>query len=556
MGDFATVWAFGGMRASPEYEVCGIGENDYICGMNGRKVKYPIGNQDFAGLIEDGYVYVDKTDLVYDLVENNKYVFLARPRRFGKSLLLSTIRYYLEGRKDLFEGLKIMTLERVWKKRPVLHLALSGHNPKESDSLKELINLQFRQWEEKYSVETPAATLSARFTEIIISAFRQTGQKMGILIDEYDNPLINALDNPEVLDTNRSLLKSIYSTLKDLDEYIDFAMFTGVSRFSNTSIFSGLNNLYDISFDEEYESICGFTQDEITRYLREGLEDFASKHDIEFTEVLSRLKEEYDGYHFSERLLDIYNPFSVLNCLRKKKIENYWVQTGPPEFLIKKLNRESISFTGLFSAEGNPMTLASIDVAFDSPVALFYQTGYLTIKSYDRETGLFQLGIPNREVNQGLFNLLLKRYSFRDEIDGMKNLRLLSNSLNRGEAEEFVKQLRVFLSPIAYHLQGKISEIDFERTLFVIFHIMGFHVHTEIATSYGRIDLLVETQQYVYIVELKYGGSGEEAWRQIREKEYSLPWKYDGRKIYEIGIGFSPSQRNISTWKITWREEA
>lgn len=513
-------------------------------------LRYPIGMQDFAGIREDGWVYVDKTADVYRLTQKGRYVFLSRPRRFGKSLLLSTIRYYFEGRKDLFEGLQIMELEKEWISYPVLHLSLSSIDSNDPNGLNELLAGYFRRWEEKLGLTNKSLSFSERFKDIIIGAKEKTGRRVVILIDEYDNPLINTINKKDIHEAFRTLLKSIYSNLKDMDEYIRFAMITGVSRFSNTTIFSGLNNLQDITFDDEFDSICGFTENELKQFLWPGVREFAREEGLSDSEALNLLKREYDGYHFSKRLVDIYNPFSLLNCLSKKDIQNYWMMTGVPEFLARKLGENDISFKRLFSAEASSKDLSVVDAAFDDPIALFYQTGYLTIKNYIREDRLYKLGIPNKEINEGLFHFLLGKYTPTSSREAGIDIKEMARCLREGKADEFLERLQSLLAPISYHLQGKMTETDFERTMFVIFHVLGFHVHSEMATSRGRIDLTVETQDYVYIMELKLNGSAEEALRQIDSKEYALQWKFDVRKVFKIGINFNSGTRNIEIWVI------
>lgn len=513
-------------------------------------LKYPIGNQDFAGLIEDGYVYVDKTDLVYQLVNESKYVFLSRPRRFGKSLLLSTIRYYFEGRKDLFPGLKIYSLETEWRKHPVLHFSLGTvdfNNPKGLDAL---LENQFCKWEKKYGIRRIEGPFSERFKNIIIAAREKEREKVVVLVDEYDNPLINTLDDKRLYEYHQKLLKSIYSNLKDMDEFIRFGMLTGVSRFGNMSVFSGLNHLRDITLTDRYSTICGFTESDIKRYLFTGVENLAMVKNISIDDTFALLKLEYDGYHFSKSLEDVYNPFSLLNSLQNREIENYWIRSGVPDFLVKKLNESKIGFTKIFGAHADSYSLAETDSAFEDPVALLFQTGYLTIKSYNPEYEEFILGMPNREVSKGFYLFLLGRYSGLRKPECSIALRKMVHKLEEGNPEEFLTSLKSFLSGISYRLNEKMTELDFERTLFVIFHLIGLDVFTEFETSNGRIDLLIRTHNFIYIIEIKLEGSAEEALNQIKEKEYSLPWEQEGKNIYKIGVNFSKHTRNISSWII------
>lgn len=514
------------------------------------RLKYPIGTQDFATLREFGYVYIDKTKLIYDLVNNNRYVFLSRPRRFGKSLLLSTIRYYFEGRKDLFDNLALINHERNWFKYPVLHLELSRVETNNPNSLKDDLDSQFSLWEKQYNVTTITSGFSQRFSNIILSAYQSTRKRVVILIDEYDNPLLNNIHNLEVYELNRNLLKSLYSNLKVMDEYIQFAMLTGVSRFSNTSIFSGLNNIQDITLLDDYATICGFTKEEIKKYLWEGVESLAVYEGCSNDEALRLLKEEYDGYHFSEKLIDIYNPFSLLNCLSTSRINDYWMKSGVPEFIVDKLEDSRESFERIFNSQADTYSLEAKDSVFDSPVSLMFQTGYLTIKGYNRKDRIYTLGVPNKEVDRSLFLFMLGSYSRHRRSDGGVQLREMSKCLYDGNPEEFIRRLQSLLAGITYELQGKFTELDYEKLMYVALHILGFYCQAEFRTSYGRIDLLVETKDYVYVMELKLDKSPEEALAQINGKDYTLSWKFDGRKIFKIGISFSSVKRNIDSWLI------
>lgn len=513
-------------------------------------LKYPIGNQDFIKIRKEDKVYIDKTDLIYKLVNNESYVFLSRPRRFGKSLLLSTIEAYFEGRKEFFKNLAIESLERDWKKHSVLHLELSRFDPYDPNSLKNLLEIQFREWERKFEIYDKVDSLSSRFAVIIQRAYKKSGNGVVILVDEYDYPLINTLHKRSLYDENREILRSIYVNLKAMDRYIRFGMLTGVSRFSKTSIFSALNNLDDITFSPEYSSICGFTENEIKSNLWEGVLNLAKTEKCSGEEAMQLLKKEYDGYHFSKDLVDIYNPFSLLSALKKESIENYWHRTGLPEFIAQKLKNSRESFIDIFCAEAPEHKLAETDTSFSSPVALMYQAGYLTIKAYDRIEREYKLGIPNREVERGLLLFLLGIYMEQDADDANKFIKEMAKCLDRGEPDEFFKRLQSFLASIGYPLTQNKSELFFEQGLYIILRALGLHVHSEMATSNGRIDLLIESEKYIYIIELKLDKTPEEALEQIEKKEYSLPWKYDGRKIFEIGVNFSSQKRNITGWKI------
>ena len=515
------------------------------------ELKYPAGEQNFPNIREEKKVYIDKTGFVYNLVNNNKYLFLARPRRFGKSLLLSTIQAYFEGRRDLFEGLEIMNLEKEWRKYPVLNLELSRISTESTDSLKAGLNQQFSLWEEVLGIVNTNLDFASRFSTIIIESYKKTGERVVILIDEYDNPLINTLHKQEIHEANRELLKSIYSNLKALDGYIKFAMLTGVSRFSKMSIFSGLNNLTDITFDNRYAEICGFTVEEIRKFLWPGVEKMAEKMGCSAEEALGKLKEYYDGYHFTSECRDLYNPYSLLRALDKSSIEDFWFNTGTPSFLIEKLKASKTPFLKLFNSYSREISLANPDMAFSSPIALMFQTGYLTIKEYNAESRRYKLGIPNLEVEQALFDHLLAAESGYDGFESTELLWDMKDALREGRTEDFMKQLRSFLAGIPANINPmKMTELNFENTLYVLLKALGFEVNAEEWTSSGRIDLLIKTKGFIYVMELKFDGTAEEALKQIEEKGYTLPYESDGRKIYKIGVNFSSQTRTVSDWLI------
>lgn len=511
---------------------------------------YPIGQQDFQSLREEGKVYIDKTETIYKLVNNSKYVFLSRPRRFGKSLLLSTIKAFFEGKKELFKDLKVEKLEKDWHSHPVLHLSLNGINPSDDDSLNSILEQQFRIWEKNFNVKEPLKSFGVRFGDIIRHAFYQTQQKVVILIDEYDNPLINTMHLPELQEKFRNLLKSIYSNLKDLDVFIRFAMLTGVSRFSKMTIFSGINNLNDISFDNQYSDICGFTYQEIIDNLKPGIEHLASELDSSYFEAVQKLAEWYDGYHFSEKSPDIYNPFSLLNALVKGKVSAYWLETATPEFLVKKLKDSHEVLSEVFHSSADQTELAASDTSFSSPVALLYQTGYLTIKEYNPVADSYILGIPNLEVKKGFLPTLLSQFIGKDRAKTRKDVEYIKQYLLEGDVDKFIEVLAIFIGSIPYNIMPKISEKFFQNTLYLIFSVMGLEVESEKHHSFGRSDIIVKTDKYVYIFELKIDKSAQEALTQIEEKQYALPYQNSGKKIFKIGINFSSKTRNIYDWII------
>ena len=511
-------------------------------------VKYPIGIQSFEKLRELSYLYVDKTELIYKLVKENNCVFLSRPRRFGKSLLLSTIQAYFEGKKDLFKDLAIEQLESEWQPHAVLMLSLATYHAYDDGNLEEILNNQFREWEKIYAVEEASHDLSTRFRNIIKAAFNSYGRPVVILVDEYDHPLIETMHDPERSEAHRLLLKSIYVNIKDLDQYIRFTMLTGVSRFSKMTIFSGLNNLEDISFDDEYAAICGITEDELHSNFREGISNLSNKYSISTEEAITLLKTHYDGYHFSEVSPDIYNPFSLLNALKKKKIDAYWFQSGTPEFLIRQIQKSGNFLPDMFDETVEVRTLSSNDISNTKPTALLYQTGYLTIKGYE-DPDLFHLGIPNLEVRKGLFQNLSDCYVDKDGDRVARNVREVRKLLEAKHINEAMERLRTFMAGIPYEFSDKATELHYENNLFIIFMLIGVDARPEWHTSDGRIDLLLSMRNYIYIIELKRDGTPEEALVQIKKKDYARQFAGDPRRVISLGITFSTQTRNITAWQ-------
>lgn len=513
-------------------------------------LNYPIGLQDFEKIREEGKVYIDKTSLILDLVNRNSYVFLARPRRFGKSLLLSTIKAYFEGKKELFRGLDIENLEEKWEKHPVFLIELSRVNSESHEALKALLNQQFSIWEEELGIINRNNHFGSRFSSILIESFKKTGKRAVILVDEYDNPLINTLEKEETHEQNRNLLKSIYSNFKALDQYIRFGMLTGVSRFSKMSVFSGLNNLNDISLDNRYGAICGIAESEIDKFLPEGVEELGKHLDLSYNEAKRLLKKNYDGYHFSKNSEDIYNPFSLLCALQKKEPGEYWFATGTPTFLIKKLFDENIDLNSLMTSEAASLALSSSDFSHSSPLALLFQTGYLTIKGFDTEWDTYKLGIPNREVKKGLLSEMSKVFQAKRNEQSFSEIRKMVETIRRGKPQEFLEILKSFFASIPYTLTQNSSELFFENNFYIILNLLGLYCDVEIPTSSGRIDSIIKTTDFIYIFEFKYDGSADLALKQINEKNYFLPYLKDGRPIFKIGVNFSSETRNISDWKI------
>lgn len=512
---------------------------------------YSIGVQSFAALREEGYIYVDKTGFIENLVKGGKYYFLSRPRRFGKSLLLSTIEAFYQGRKDLFDGLAISRMEHDWQPHPVLHIALNAYEYNKPESLLNKFDYDFRLWEELYGTEKRSASHADRFRYIIEQAYVRTGKKVAILIDEYDKPLLDTANNRELQDIFRSQLKSIYGNLKTCDRYIGFAMLTGVSRFGKLSIFSDLNNLLDISLDEEYSAICGMTLDEINDNFSEGVRNLADKNGISVAETYGLLKENYDGYHFSPSSPDMYNPFSLLSALKLRQIGSYWFSTGTPTFLVDMIRRMEIDLRDLEHLEENVDELMDASFDLSNTVPIMYQSGYLTIKKYDARFNTVTLGYPNHEVERGFLNGLMKIFTAGRNGRTEFVVRKFVLDVEAGKVDDFMTRLRSLFSGYHYDQMdlGNL-EMHYRNVIYLTMKLMGFYTEAEMQTASGRIDLMVKTPQYLYLFEFKINGSVEAAMDQINDRDYLLPFRADGRTIIKVGANFDNSIRSISAWLV------
>lgn len=510
-------------------------------------VKYPIGIQNFEKLRKDGYIYVDKTALMYQLVDRGSYYFLSRPRRFGKSLLISTLEAYFEGKRELFEGLAVEKLEKDWVKRPVLHLDLNTEKYEDPESLENILNDTLCYWERIYGTEPSETSLPLRFKGIIRRAHEQTGHRVAILVDEYDKPMLQAIGNEELQKSFRSILQAFYSVIKTMDGSIKFAFLTGVTKFGKISVFSALNNLNDLSMWDEYVALCGITEQELHDNFEEGINKLAQAQGMTYDEVCSELKECYDGYHFVENSIGIYNPFSLLNTFAKQKFGNYWFETGTPTYLVELLKMHNYDLHNIENVETDEDTLNSIDSSSTNPIPVIYQSGYLTIKDYDREFGTYYLGFPNREVDEGFMKFLLPFYTDTDKVDVAFHINKFVREVRSGDYDAFFRRLQSFFADTPYELVRDL-ELHYQNVLFIVYKLIGFYVKAEYHTSQGRIDLLLQTDKFIYVMEFKFEGTAEEALRQINEKNYALPFASDPRKLFKIGINFSNEMRNIEGW--------
>ena len=511
--------------------------------------KYPIGVQSFAKLRESGYTYVDKTEYIEKLITKGNCFFLSRPRRFGKSLLLSTIEAYYQGRRDLFEGLAISRGDHDWQPHPVLHIAFNAHEYIRPDSLLEKFGYDFNEWEKLYGTELRGASHSERFRYFIKQAYAVTGQKVVILIDEYDKPLLDTAGNKELQDIYRSQLKAFYGNLKNCDQYIEFAMLTGVSRFGKLSIFSDLNNLQDISLSEEYSAICGMTIEEIRDNFDAGVRQLAVRNEMSVDEAYAHLKKNYDGYHFSPTSPDMYNPFSLLNALASGYIGSYWFSTGTPSFLVEMIRRMQIDLRDL---EHTKIKLDNLmDASFDlsNAIPLMYQSGYLTIRSYDRRFGTVQLDYPNEEVEQGFLDMLMKTYTQSRSNHSEFDVSEFVLDVEEGRVDDFMTRLQALFSGYQYdQIDLGNLELHYRNVIYLAMKLMGFYTHAEMRTAADRIDLLVKTPDYLYLFEFKINKSAQAAMDQINARDYLLPFHADGRRIVKVGVNFDDIIRSISEW--------
>lgn len=509
------------------------------------RVKYPIGIQTFEKIRKEGFVYVDKTALIHELVTTGQYYFLARPRRFGKSLLLSTIQAYFEGKKDLFEGLAIIELEEKWEKYPVIRLDLSAYNPNLEDHMEMILDTQLSRYESIYGIPKANTSYDQRLNRMIHAVAQKTGKGVVVLIDEYDAPLTAHILDKKLFEDRRDILRSVYSNLKSMDEYIKFVMLTGVTRYSKTSVFSGLNNLEDISMDSNYSTICGITEEEMSKFFKVGIDEFADNLGVRPSDIMSELKENYDGYHFTKDITDVYNPFSLIQAFKKKDYGMFWYNSGKATLIVNLIKETPQLLSRELNRTVGENLLSDIDIADASPTALMFQAGYLTIKKWDAASKMYTLGIPNKEVEEGLFSDLAVASLGVGAAALGNSVWEVKSFLMKGQAEEAFDRLKSFLGGISHLVTQNKPEIFYENNLFIILSLIGIDTTAEWHTSEGRIDMVLEFPEYIYVLELKLDSSADMAIEQINSKNYTLPFKYEGRKVVKVGLNFSTKTRNI-----------
>lgn len=523
-------------------------------------VRYPLGIQSFAKLREEGFLYIDKTAYIRPLLETGNYYFLSRPRRFGKSLFTSMLQSYFEGQRELFEGLDISRTETEWKKHPVFMLSLNGMEYSLPEHLEKKLSYHVSEWEKLYGRNQAEATTAMRFGGVIQRAFEQTGERVVVLVDEYDTPLVLNLSNHELQDAYRKQLKAFYGVLKPFDRYIRMAFFTGVSKFGHVSIFSDLNNIMDISLDPMFNGICGADQSELERYLLPHIDKLAADNGMTHDECIERIRRDYDGYRFSSDPTRLYNIFSVMQTLRDGRFGRYWFRSGTPTILIDALRTNSYRLTALDNESRTEEELMNVDSWRTDPIPMFFQTGYLTIRDYNPRFRSYTLAIPNEEVREGLYKWLMPIYAAESKLGPSDfSLEKFVLEVERGDTDAFMNRLRALLASIPYdlvlrnrELHTADYEVHYQNLCLMLFHLMGLYVHTEYRTSRGRIDVLVETPQYIYIIELKITpSSAETATDQISERGYAIPFSAGDRKIISIGAAFDPKTRTLSDWSVS-----
>ena len=517
--------------------------------------KLPIGIQDFESIRKDGYLYVDKTEYIYELVHGGKPFFLSRPRRFGKSLFLSTLKAYFEGRKELFEGLRIIELEDknkdAWQEYPVFYIDFNKKNFKEDSALETVLDEHIRNWEATYGDERSDRSLEERFRYCIERAVEITGKNAVVLVDEYDKPLLEGADEAMV-EHNKAVFKGFFSTLKSYDRYLKFVFITGVTKFSKVSIFSDLNQLRDISLSAEYAEICGITETEIKENFAPEVQIMSRALGIEEDECLSKLKRMYDGYHFHQGAKGVYNPFSLLNALVEKEFGMYWFSTGTPTFLIDKLKESGFDAKQFTTDEYYEEESSLTDYRMDNenPAPLFYQTGYLTIRGYDAEFRSYALGYPNEEVRYGFLKSLAPYYLCAEKTSRPLDVRNFVKDIRKADTDSLRDRFTELFARLPYPNDERQVEQNFQNVVYIVFMLLGQYTNAEVHSAKGRADCTVETDDYIYIFEFKRDSTTEEALKQIEDMGYAKAYAADTRKLIKIGANFDSKERNLDGWKV------
>ena len=512
--------------------------------------KYPIGIQTFSEIRERNYLYIDKTQYLADFIDKGyKYVFLSRPRRFGKSLFASMIHAYYEGRKDLFEGLAMGEYEKDWVKHPVLHLDMSAAKHMDKDMLERYLADMLTDQEAVFGYKSEKQDPNIRLKDLVVTANRLTGRKVALIIDEYDAPLLDVVHEELNLVALRRAMQNFYSPIKSLDPYLEFVFLTGITKFAQLSIFSELNNLFNISMYDKYSAICGISSEEIHTQMLPDVERLAEHLHLSVDETFERLKRKYDGYHFSKNSEDVYNPFSLIKALASGDIGDYWFDSGTPTYIIKLLQKYNV---GLRDLTGQDAGVSDFDVSpenMTTALPLLYQSGYLTIKHYEPMIDLYTLGYPNEEVRTGMVRSLAANYLTPAEGTNSSFVIKFVKAVIADDMEQALTLMRAYLAGVSYRLSNK-TERDVQTIFYLVFSLIGSFIKVEEESAHGRADVVITLPSVVYVMELKFDGSADAALRQIDEKGYLIPYTADGKRLVKVGVNYSSEERTITEWRI------
>ena len=512
--------------------------------------KYPIGIQTFSEIRERNYLYIDKTQYLVDFIDKGyKYVFLSRPRRFGKSLFASMIHAYYEGRKDLFEGLAMGEYEKDWVKHPVLHFDMSAAKHMDKDMLERYLADMLTDQEAVFGYKSEKQDPNIRLKDLVVTANRLTGRKVALIIDEYDAPLLDVVHEELNLVALRRAMQNFYSPIKSLDPYLEFVFLTGITKFAQLSIFSELNNLFNISMYDKYSAICGISSEELHTQMLPDVERLAEHLHLSVDETFERLKRKYDGYHFSKNSEDVYNPFSLIKALASGDIGDYWFDSGTPTYIIKLLQKYNV---GLRDLTGQDAGESDFDVSpedMTTALPLLYQSGYLTIKHYEPMIDLYTLGYPNEEVRTGMVRSLAANYLTPAEGTNSSFVIKFVKAVIADDMEQALTLMRAYLAGVSYRLSNK-TERDVQTIFYLVFSLIGSFIKVEEESAHGRADVVITLPSVVYVMELKFDGSADAALRQIDEKGYLIPYTADGKRLVKVGVNYSSEERTITEWRI------